>query len=308
MSTLRADGRRTAEAPGRTAFVYRPTASPQAAAEWSPRQIAMTDLRTVAGRAYPRVTGLFREKSWVFFEILLPFLATSAFVFVYRALEAPPQYVGFVVLGGAMTAFWLNVIWMMAQQLWWEKSQGNLELYFAAPMNIMAVLFGMAFGGFVMSSTRAVAVLVIATTLYGVTFAIDQWLLLGAVFLLTMAALYGLGMVLASLFLMWGREAWHLTQVLVEPVYFVSGLNFPVGRLGVLGSVAISVLPLAVGLDAMRQLAFADAAYPAGTPSPAVEAGILVAMTVVFLVLARWALTTLERRARQEGRLSVRWQ
>ena len=43
-----------------------------------------------------------------------------------------------------MTAFWLNVIWMMAQQLWWEKSQGNLELYFAAPMNIMAVLFGMA--------------------------------------------------------------------------------------------------------------------------------------------------------------------
>ena len=96
---------------------------------------------------------MFREKSWIFFEILLPFLATSAFVFVYRALQAPPQYVGFVVLGGAMTAFWLNVIWMMAQQLWWEKSQGNLELYFAAPMHIMAVLFGMAFGGFVMSST-----------------------------------------------------------------------------------------------------------------------------------------------------------
>ena len=91
-----------------------PTASPQEAADWTPRQIVMTDLRTVVGRAYPRVTGLFREKSWVFFEILLPFLATSAFVFVYRALQAPPEYVGFVVLGGAMTAFWLNVIWMMA--------------------------------------------------------------------------------------------------------------------------------------------------------------------------------------------------
>jgi len=196
----------------------------------------------------------------------------------------------------------------MAQQLWWEKSQGNLELYFAAPMHIMAVLFGMAVGGFVMSSARAAAVLVIATTLFGVTFAIDQWLLLIGVFLLTLAALYGLGMVLASLFLMWGREAWHLTQLLVEPVYFVSGLNFPVGRLGVLGSVAISILPLAVGLDAMRQLAFADAAYPAGTPSPAVEAAILAGMVVVFLLAARWALATLERRARQEGRLSVRWQ
>jgi ABC-2 type transport system permease protein len=308
VSAPRADGRRTADAPGRNAFVYRPTASPQAAASWTPRQVAMTNLRATWGRAYPRVTGMMREKSWVFFEILLPFLATSAFVFVYRALEAPPQYVGFVVLGGAMTAFWLNVIWMMAQQLWWEKSQGNLELYFAAPMHIMAVLFGMAVGGFVMSSTRAAAVLIISTTLFGVTFAIDQWALLIAVFFLTLAALYGLGMMLAGLFLMWGREAWHLTQLLIEPVYFVSGLNFPVGRLGVLGSVAISVLPLAVGLDAMRQLAFADAAYPIGTPGPAVEALILVGMVIAFIGLSRWTLAVLERRARGEGRLSVRWQ
>jgi ABC-2 type transport system permease protein len=251
---------------------------------------------------------MLREKSWVFFEILLPFLATSAFVFVYRALQAPPQYIGFVVLGGAMTAFWLNVIWMMAQQLWWEKSQGNLELYFAAPMHIMAVLFGMAFGGFVMSSTRAAAVLIIATLVYGVSFSIDQWALLLAVFFLTLGALYGLGMMLASLFLMWGREAWHLTQLLIEPVYFVSGLNFPVARLGVLGSVAISLLPLAVGLDAMRQLAFAGAAYPIGTPGPLVEAGILLVMVVVFIGLSRWSLAILERLARREGRLSVRWQ
>ena len=74
-----------------------------------------------------------REPSWLFFEILLPFLTTSAFVLVYRTLQAPEAYVGFVVLGGAMAAFWLNVVWMMAAQLYWEKDQGNLELYFAAP-------------------------------------------------------------------------------------------------------------------------------------------------------------------------------
>ena len=291
-----------------TAFARREGGSPAASASWTRRQAFETNLRTVGGRAYPRVTGLFREKSWVFFEILLPFLATSAFVFVYRAIAAPPEYVGFVVIGGAMTAFWLNVIWMMAQQLWWEKSQGNLELYFAAPMSITAVLFGMAFGGFVLSSSRAVVVLAIATTLYGVQFSIDQWLLLGGVFLLTMSALYGMGMVLASLFLMWGREAWHLTQLMIEPVYFVSGLNFPVARLGALGAVAISILPLAVGLDAMRQLAFAGAPYPVGTPSPEIEVLILVAMTVVFLGISRWSLATLERMARRDGKLSIRWQ
>jgi ABC-2 type transport system permease protein len=128
------------------------------------------------------------------------------------------------------------------------------------------------------------------------------------VFVLTLAALYGLGMMLASLFLMWGREAFHLTQLLTEPVYFVSGLNFPVARLGLLGALAIATIPLAVGLDAMRQLTFVTAEFPVGTPPPAVEALILVGMTVAFLGASRWMLATLERMARREGRLSVRWQ
>jgi ABC-2 type transport system permease protein len=291
----------------RPAFRRQGPDDPRASADWSRRRILLTELRSVRGRAYPRITGLLREKSWVFFEILLPFLTTSAFVFVYRALQAPEEFVGFVVLGGAMTAFWLNVVWMMAAQLYWERDQGNLELYFAAPMDLMSVLLGMAIGGLVMSSSRAVAVLVIATLVFGVSFSVDQWALLLAVFGLTLAALYGLGMVLASFFLMWGREAWHLTQAMVEPVYFVSGLNFPVARLGALGALAVATIPLAVGLDAMRQLAFAGG-ETFGLLSPAIEALILVGMVVVFVTAARFSLRSLERRARQAGRLTVRWQ
>ena len=282
--------------------------SPREAAQWSRRQVLMTDLRSIRGRAYPRWRGLFREKSWVLFEILLPFLGTSAFVFVYRALDAPIEYVGFAVLGGAMTAFWLNVIWMMANQLYWEKTQGNLELYFAAPMHFMSILFGMAIGGIFMSSTRAVVVIAAASLLYGVQFSVEAWAVLILVFVLTLAALYGLGMVLASLFLVWGREAWHMGQLLTEPVYFVSGLNFPVARLGFLGALSVSIIPLATGLDAMRQLAFADATFPLGTPSPLVEIGILLVMGIVSILAARWMLVAMERRARRDGRLSVRWQ
>jgi len=282
-------------------------ATPAESADWGRRRILAVNLRAVRGRAYPRVTGLFREKSWLLFEILLPFLTTSAFVFVYQTLQAPPRYIGFVVLGGAMTAFWLNVIWMMAAQLYWEKDQGNLELYFAAPMDMMSVLLGMAVGGMVMSSSRAIVVLVVGAVVYGVSFSVTQWGLLLLVFFLTLAALYGLGMMLSSLFVLWGREAWHLTQLLQEPVYFVSGLNFPVGRLGFLGALAIAIIPLAVGLDAMRQLAFAADVGPTGTPPPEVEALILVAMTGAFILLARTMLRVLERMARQKGRISARW-
>jgi ABC-2 type transport system permease protein len=281
--------------------------TPQADADWDRRQVLLTNLRSVGGRAYPRVFGTMREKSWVFFEIALPFLTMSAFVFVYRAIQAPEEYIGFVVLGGALAAFWLNIIWMMAAQLYWEKDQGNLELYFASPVDMMSVLLGMAVGGLYMSATRALVILVVGTLVYGVTFSVDQWGMLLLVFLLTLTALYGLGMMLSSLFVLWGREAWHLTQLLQEPVYFVSGLNFPVGKLGFVGAIAIAIIPLAVGLDAMRQLAFADSIGPTGTPSPEVEALILVAMTVVFTWLARTMLRVLERLAREQGRLSARW-
>jgi ABC-2 type transport system permease protein len=280
---------------------------PRTASLWTRRQVFENNAHALVGRAYPRIRGMVREPSWVFFEILLPFLTTSAFVLIYRALQAPDAYVGFVVLGGAMS-FWLNVVWMMASQLYWEKSQGNLELYFAAPMDLMAVLLGMAVGGLVMSSTRAVAVLAISSVLFGVSFDVQQWGLALGVFLLTMSALYGFGMALASLFLLWGREAFHLTNLLIEPIYFVSGLNFPVGRLGALGALAIATIPFAVGLDAMRQLVFAGQPFITGTPSPEVEAAILVGMTIGFTLVARWMIRTIEQMARSRGSLSIRWQ
>ncbi|MDQ3871963.1 MAG: hypothetical protein M3301_10175 [Chloroflexota bacterium] len=72
-----------------SARVHRAAATPRDAARWSRRRELAVNLRSVLGRAYLRVIGGAREPSWILFEILLPFLTTSAFVFVYRAL--PPS-------------------------------------------------------------------------------------------------------------------------------------------------------------------------------------------------------------------------
>lgn len=292
---------------GRGPYVGRRTASPTAAAAWTARRFIAVNLRSILGRAYPRVIGALREPSWVFFEVGMPLLTTSAFVLVYRSLHAPPAYVGFVVIGGAMAAFWLNVIWMMAAQLYWERGSGNLELYFTAPVHLMSILLGMAVGGLLASTVRATVVIVVASLLFDVHYAVTDAPLLVAVFLLTLFSLYGLGMLLASLFLLWGREAWHLVQLLQEPVYFLGGLYTPLRVLGPIAGIVAGILPLAVGLDAMRQLAFAGSGS-LGFLSPAIEAAILVLMSAGFMVLARFALAFLERAARREGRLTVRWQ
>jgi ABC-2 type transport system permease protein len=290
-----------------TAYGTTRATNPQDAAEWSRGRVIRMNLRAVIGRAYPRVIGLTREPSWVFFEIFLPFLAVSAFVFVYRALDAPEEFIGFVVLGGAITAFWLNVVWMMAAQFFWEKDQGNLELYFTAPMHLMSVLAGMAIGGLVMTTSRAFAVIAIGSILYGVRYDIQEPWLLVLAFVLTMIPLYGMGMLFASLFLMWGREANHLAELLQEPIYFLGGVNFPLRAIGPIAGLMVATLPLAVGLDAMRQLVFAGSDVEGVLPV-GIELAILAVMGVVFIVGARIALRYLEHLARREGRLTLRWQ
>src|SRR5262249_22232153 len=152
------------------------------------------------------------------------------------------------------TAYWLNVLWAMATQFYWDRNAGNLELFVLAPAPLMAVLAGMTLGGIVMTSCRALVILGVGIFFFGVVPEPASWWLLSAVFLLTLLALYSLGMLFASLFLLWGREAWHAVGLLQEPVYLLSGLNFPVKVLGSAVSSIAAALPLTLGVDALRQL------------------------------------------------------
>ncbi len=242
-------------------------------------------LRTVLGRAYPRLIGLQREKSWIIFDTLMPMLQVAAFVLIYRAINAPPEYTGFVVIGGAMTAYWMNVLWSMATQMHWEKETGNLSLFIMAPTSRMAILMGMAIGGIVATSFRAAAVVIAGVFLFGVNFSTDRIPELIGIFLITLIALYGMGMMFSSLFLLYGREGWHLSLLLQEPIYLVSGFYFPVKNLGFWTALGASVIPITLGLDAMRQLLFPKM-LDFGFLDVQTELIILAVLSLVFLFLA----------------------
>jgi ABC-2 type transport system permease protein len=263
----------------------------------------LLSIKTVIARAYPRVIGAQREKSWMFFDVFLPLLAVSAYVFVYRAIDAPEEYIGFVVVGGAMTAFWLNVLWSMSSQLYWEKEQGNLALYIMAPNSMMAILLGMALGGMLMTGLRAAAILVIGSLVFNVQYQVVSFWQLFTVFLLTMVALYGMGMMSASMFLLLNREAWHLANLAQEPIYLVSGFYFPISSFSFWIAAGASIIPLTLGLDAMRQLVFPSGAL-LGFLTVRVEVLLLIISSIVFVFGARYLLARLEKLAIREGRLT----
>jgi ABC-2 type transport system permease protein len=258
---------------------------------------------TIIARAYPRIIGQQREVSWLVFDLIMPMLAVIAYVFVYRALNAPEEYIGFVVMGGAMTAFWMNILWSMSSQLYWEKEQGNLALYIMAPNSMMAILLGMALGGMLATALRALAVTLMGIFLFGVTYTVISYAQLFLVFMLAMIALYGMGMMMASVFLLFGREAWHMANLAQEPIFLASGFYFPIKSLPFWVAAGASIIPLTLGMDAMRQLIFPSGSQ-FGFMTVGTEIAILAVLSVVFVLTAKILLAHIEKIAVREGRIT----
>lgn len=261
-------------------------------------------LRVVYARLWVRIKGGNREPEWIAAELVIPIMTLSAYIYLYRMLNAPPEYSGFVVVGGTMIAFWVNVLWNMSAQFYWEKETGTLEAYLVAPISRMAILLGMALGGIVNTTLRAAVILIAGTVIFQVPLVVHEPLTALVMFLLTIIALYALGMLFASLFMLYGREAWHTANLLQEPVYFVSGSYFPVNSLPFLVQVAASFIPLTFGLDGIRRVLVQGE----GIVTTWLDIVALVIFILVLMPLARFALGYMENLGKKEGRLTLRWQ
>jgi ABC-2 type transport system permease protein len=263
------------------------------------------NLKAMKARAWIRVVAANRELSWVWFETALPSMAMCVYVLIYRAMGVPREFEAYVILGGIMMGFWMNVLWGMAAQFFWEKDMGNLDIYMMAPISRMAILLGMAVGGMLGTAIRSAVILVLGLTVFGVRFRLAGLLPAFGIFLLTMAALYGLGMMLASLFLLFGRGAQRWTEAAQEPVYLLGGFYFPIRNLGFVLASLTSVFPLSLGLDALRQTALGS---NSGFLPVGIEASALACLAALFTLLARRSLAAMERRAKVDGKLTLKWQ
>ncbi len=264
-------------------------------------------LQVMIARAYVRVIGAQRELSWIVGDTLLPFLTVCAYIFVYRAMKAPLEYTGFVVLGGVIMTFWVHMLWSMAMQLFWEKEMGNLARYLMAPLPRPALLLGMALGGIIMTSSRALIIYLASRFVFNIDFDFSEpWLAL-LVFAATLGALYGMGMMLSSLFFIAGRGVNYGMQAMHEPIFFLGGFYFPVRRLGMLtATAAAAIIPTTLGLDALRQIMLN--ARDTGFIAPGIELAILSVMAVAFIWLSVLMIHKMEYLGRTIGKLTLKEQ
>jgi len=265
------------------------------------------NMRAAKARMWVRIKGGNRELTHYIAEVVLPVLTIGAYVILYKTLGLPSSLGAAVIIGGAMIAFWTNILWNMSAQWFWEKEMGNLEMYMVAPVSRMSVLLGMAMGGAINTSLRATGIILLGVFVFQVPFQVHDLLVAGLVFLLTVISLYGLGMVFASLYMLYGREAWHTNMLLQEPVFFLSGSYFPTIYVSVIPvwlQVTATLIPMTVGLDAIRRVTIQGQGLMAVWP----HILALIVFIAILIPLARIALNYMENLGKREGRLTLRWQ
>ncbi len=266
-------------------------------------------LRTAYARMWVRTKSIYGEPLWVVVTIGFPLFTSLAMALLYRSTGLNSA-VGFAVLGGVMISFWGNVLWSMASQFQWDKQQGLFEIYISSPAPITAILVGMSLGGIIGTAPSA-ALVAFAGWVFFAPPINPFWPGVIVVFGLTLAALYALGMTLASLYLVYGREAEALNEAIHEPVSLLSGVYFPsIGGFSPFPfalQVVASLIPLTIGMDALRRTLFAlPGLPPAGFDAIYLHVIALSVMAGSLLVLAQKALKALEERGRRTGTIAVR--
>lgn len=262
-------------------------------------------LRVMKGRMMVRIWSQFGEYLWIISNIGFPLLTSLSFALLYSSVGLK-SFTGFAVLGGIMVSFWGNVIWSMASQFNWDKQEGLFEIYLVSPAPMSAILIGMSLGGIIGTAPSALLVGISGYLLFRPEFSVSSVPALILTFVLTLASIYALGMMLSSLYLAYGREAETLNEVIQEPISMLSGVYFPsTGSLSpfpVAVQVLASLIPLTVGMDALRKVLF----FSGDNSSVALNEFTLLVMAVILLLLSLRILKILEEKGRRDGTLTVK--
>jgi len=262
------------------------------------------ELLTAYARAWVRFKGNLAIKTWVLWEIILPTIFMASVIYAYKNLNAPPIFIGFVVLGTVMMNFWYNVLWGMGDVLYWDKETGKMEAFLITGRSIYMLLMGMALGGMINTGLRSATLLLIGIYIFGAEFRLEAVPNATLIFLLTLASLYCMGIIFSSLHLVYGRKGIKMNEVMGIPISFLSGQFYPINVFPTAVQMVASLLPLTVGLDGVRRALIEG--WGIWELSPHII--LLTIMTIVFLQIGVRFMNRIIEMGRRDGRLILRWQ
>ncbi len=173
-------------------------------------------------------------------------------------------------------------------QLIWDRQFGFLKETLVAPVDRFYIMLGRTLGGATVATLQGILVFFMAV-IFG--FRPEHWVLVpvAILFMLLVALLFtALGTGIASM--LEDMQGFQLIMnFLVMPLFFLSGALFPLSGLPPVLSALTLVDPLSYGIDSFRALLIGTSYF-----GIALDLGVLVVVTLVFLVAGTYLFSRIE--------------
>lgn len=236
------------------------------------------------------------DPQWVIPNVIAPFVFTFVALSLFKQASGP--FGLYAVLGGGMMGMWGNTLYSSGFAIEFEKWQGTLEEVVAAPSNLMHIIAGRSVSNSLFGLTNMVAILLIASLVFGVPLGIANMPLFALAIVLTLLSVSALGLIFASSFVL-TRSTQVLTNGLEFPIYVISGSMFPIALLPFWIHPASYLLGPTWGIEAIRITA-GQATVPFGYWF---DIAIMLIITVVYVVIAAFLFKKVEEKSRRDGTL-----
>jgi ABC-2 type transport system permease protein len=193
-----------------------------------------------------------------------------------------------------------------AASIVWDREFGFLREMMVAPVRRSSIVIGKCFGGATVASTQGVIMIALAP-LVGVPYSVVLILGILVLQLLLAFAITAFG-VMVAVRIKQMQAFFGVMQVIVMPMFFISGALFPVANLPGWLAVLNRLDPLTYAVDPMRRLVFnhisiSPAARRALDPGVTwfgwhvpglLEVGMIVVLGLIMLTIAIWEFSTTE--------------
>jgi ABC-2 type transport system permease protein len=252
-------------------------------------------LRLLALGCAFHVKVLSRSGFFILSSTVEPVILACIAFFVFRAGDRPGSLL-YAAIGAGMLGVWSTTLTGSGQAITLQRQQGTLELLVGAPAPFVLVLAPITLATATVGLCSLTATLAWGRLLFGIPLRVEHPLLLVLAVPATVLGLGLLGMVLASVFVLY-RHANALTNLLDFPVYLAAGLLVPLALLpGWVAPLSFMLAPT-WGVRAIR------AAVLGGEPLPAI--GACLALSVAYLAIGSLTLRRFETLARRRASLAL---
>jgi ABC-2 type transport system permease protein len=198
--------------------------------------------------------------------------------------------------------FWnyLSVVFsIIAEQISWERWEGTLEYTMMAPVRRVSQLLGSTVFAIIWGLIHTTVVLTVLVLFFGIDLSHADFLTAIVLMLVGSLSIIGIGMMAATLPLIWVERGDQMVFVIQSLLLLISGVYYSVTILPAPMQVVAAFSPATYILDGVRQ-ALID-----GAPVTSMGGHLLplAVMAFVFIPLGVWVFGWAERYAKRTGKL-----